>query len=207
MDGTLVDSMAYWRQLGEEYLRAKGVTGELEPVLQQTKPMTMLESAALFIREFGLSGTPETIAAEMDGVMDEHYKNDVPLKPGVREYLDRLHRRGVRMCVASATPEPLIRVCLTRLGVAEDFQFLLSCDAVGKGKNSPDVFLEAARRLGAEPGETAVFEDALYAAETARAAGFYTVGVYDSGGARHWDRMSQVADELIPDWAEAATML
>lgn len=207
MDGTLVDSMAYWKQLGQEYLRGKGVTGDLEPILQLTKTMTMAESAALFIREFGLEGTPEDLQAEMDAVMDDHYRNDVPLKPGVRDYLQKLHERGVAMCVASATPEPLIRICLTRLGVAKDFQFLLSCDAVGKGKNSPDIFLEAARRLGAEPGETAVFEDALYAAETAKAAGFYTVGIYDDGSQHHWQQLRQTVDETIQDWTAAANAL
>lgn len=207
MDGTLVDSMGCWKQLGREFLRNKGVTGEIERVLQQTKPMTMAESANLFIREFGFAGTPEQVAAEMNGVMDLHYRTDIQLKPGVREYLDALHRRGVTMCVASATAEPLIQACLTRLQVAEDFSFLLSCEAVGTGKNRPDVFLEAARRMGTLPSETAVFEDALYAAETAKAAGFYTVGIYDENSAHHWGQLQETADETISNWLDAAKAL
>ena len=203
MDGTLVDSMNYWKQLGQEYLRSRGVTGNVDHILQRTKPMTMSESAALFLREFGLSGTAEEIRREMNAMMDRHYREDVPLKPGVRAYLDRLKARGVTLCVASATPEPLIRICLERLGVAADFQFLLSCDEVGAGKNSPAVFLEAARRLGAEPADVAVFEDALYAAETASAAGFYTVGVWDDNSAHHWDRLRAVAQETVRDWKDA----
>ncbi len=207
MDGTLVDSMGCWKQLGREYLREKGITGEIEHVLQQTKPMTMTESSALFIREFGLPGTPESVAAEINGVMEQHYRTDILLKPGVREYLDALHRRGVTMCVASATAEPLIRACLVRLGVAEDFSFLLSCESVGAGKNSPDVFLEAARRMGASPSETAVFEDALYAAQTARDAGFYTVGIYDANSEHHWKRLQNTAHETIFSWLDAAKAL
>ena len=61
MDGTLVDSMMYWHNLGREYLEAKGVTGDLNDVLERSKPMTMLESGALFIQEFGLAGTPESV--------------------------------------------------------------------------------------------------------------------------------------------------
>ena len=207
MDGTLVDSMGCWKQLGREFLRDKGVTGEIEQVLQKTKPMTMSESSNLFIREFGLTGTPESVAAEMNGVMDRHYRTDIPLKPGVREYLDALHKKGVTMCVASATAEPLIRSCLTRLGVADQFSFLLSCEAVGVGKNSPDVFLEAARRMGSLPAETAVFEDALYAAETAKRAGFYTVGIYDENSDHHWARLQKTADETISNWMDAAKAL
>ena len=203
MDGTLVDSMGYWQRLGREYLASKGVTGEVEPVLRQIKPLTMTESAALFLREFHLSGTPESIAAEMNAVMDDHYRRDIPLKPGVRAYLEALHQRGVRLCVASATAEPLIRACLTRLGVASYFDFLLSCEEVGAGKNSPAVFLEAARRLGSVPEETAAYEDALYAARTAKEAGFWTVGVYDESSAHHWERLQQLADETVLRWTEA----
>ena len=207
MDGTLVDSMPYWHSLGREFLRSKGVTGDVEAVLQQIKPMTMLESSELFIREFGLEGSPESVSAEMNGMMDEHYRQDVQARPGVGAYLRRLREKGVTMCVASATAAPLVESCLTRLGLAEDFTFLLSCDEVGAGKNRPDVFLEAARRLGAEPGETAVFEDALFAAATAHEAGFYTVGIYDENGKHHWERLQAVADECIPDWETAAKQL
>lgn len=66
------------------------------------------------------------------------------------------------------------------------FDFILSCETLGVSKNRPDVFLEAARRLGAAPGETAVFEDALYAARTAREAGFYTVAVPEPSYAGDW---------------------
>ena len=77
MDGTLVDSMKYWHNLGREYLISKGVQGNLNEVLERTKPMTMTESGALFIREFGLDGTPESVAAEINAVMEGHYRKDV----------------------------------------------------------------------------------------------------------------------------------
>lgn len=134
MDGTLIDSMAFWKNLATEYLNAKGVAKIPADILEQIKPMTMSESAALFKQEFGLTGDPE---AEMNAMMDAHYRNDIPLKPGVREYLENLHRQGVRMCVASATAEQLMEACLTRLGVRDYFEFLLSCETVGAGKRSP----------------------------------------------------------------------
>ena len=204
MDGTLVDSMVYWQRLGREYLTAQGVTEGMEEVLERIKPMTMAESSALFIETFGLPGTPESVMAEMNAVMDEHYRSDIPLKPGAADYLAALKERGVKMCVATATPEPLARACLKRLGVLDDFEFLLSCDAVGAGKDRPDVFLEAARRLGSAPNEITVFEDAMFALQTAKGAGFYTVGVWDASGDRHWDAMTALADETVRDWAAAA---
>ena len=200
MDGTLMDSMVFWKDLASEYLRSKGVMQIPEDVLQRIQPMTMSESAALFRQEFGLTGDPE---AEMNAIMETHYRKDIPLKPGVQEYLQILQSRGVRMCVASATAEYLMEACLTRLGVRDYFDFLLSCESVGAGKRSPLVFEESAKRLNAAPVEIAVYEDALYAIQTAKDAGYYVVGVYDDGAVINWQTIENIADELVLNWEEA----
>ena len=161
MDGTLVDSMMYWHNLGQEYLESKGVTGDLNEVLERSKPMTMVESGALFIQEFGLAGTPE-----------------------------------------SATAEDLVQVCLTRLGVADYFEFLLSCETVGTGKNRPDVYFAAAERLGAAVENTVVYEDAWYAVRTAKNAGFRVVAIYDNNSRARWDEIRAMADTPIESWTE-----
>jgi len=199
MDGTLIDSMIFWKNLASEYLTTKGVTQIPEDILEQIKPMTMSESAALFQRVFGLTGDPES---EMNAMMDEHYREDIPLKPGVREYLQTLRNRDVRMCVASATAEHLMEACLTRLEVRDYFEFLLSCETVGAGKRSPLVYQESARRLNAAPAEIAVYEDALYAVQTAKNAGYYVVGVYDDSAAKNWQIIACIADKVILNWEE-----
>ena len=200
MDGTLTDSMGFWKNLATEYLTARGVTDIPAQILERIKPMTMSESAALFKQEFGLTGDVE---AQMNAMMENHYRNDIPLKPGAREYLQNLHRRGVRMCVASATAEQLMESCLTRLEVRQYFDFLLSCETVGAGKRSPLVYHESARRLGADPAEIAVYEDVLYAVQTAKAAGFHVVGVYEDSAAGSWQAIVKIADETIINWEEA----
>ena len=122
MDGTLVDSMVYWKHLATEFLESKGVQNISPDVLEQIKPMTMTESAALFIQEYDLPGTAESVAAEMNTMMDEHYRRDIPLKPGVQAYLEALYRRGVTMCVASATAEELMEKAET-----DDFEKAFVC--------------------------------------------------------------------------------
>lgn len=202
MDGTLIDSMGYWQRLASEYLFSRGVTPAQIPadLPERIKAVTVTGAAALFIDLFGFSGTPESIAAEINALMDEHYRRDIPLKPGVKEYLASLRQRGVQMCVASATAAPLMEACLTRLGVRQEFAFLLSCEEVGAGKNSPEVYLQSAARLGCVPTEAAVFEDALFAAQTAKKAGFYVVGVYDETAKASWEDISRLADETILHW-------
>ena len=200
MDGTLIDSMVFWKNLAAEYLTSKGVPKIPADILERIKPMTMSESAALFQTAFGLTGDIEN---EMNAMMDDHYRKGIPLKSGVREYLQELRDRGIRMCVASATAEYLMDACLTRLGVRDYFEFLLSCETVGVGKRSPLVYHESARRLNASPAEIAVYEDALYAVQTAKAAGYYVVGVYDHSAAENWSAFAQEADELILNWEDA----
>lgn len=194
MDGTLVDSMRFWKDLSREYLTSKGITEIPPDILAQIIPMTMSESAALFQMEFGLSGDPE---AEMNAMMEAHYRTDIPLKPGVEEYLNTLRSRGVRMCVASATPEHLMESCLTRLGVRDHFAFLISCETVGAGKSLPLVYHASAKRLHGAPKDIAVYEDALYAVQTAKDAGYYVVGVYDDTAAKDWQTIAGIADETI----------
>ena len=178
--------MVYWKNLASEYLRGKGIESIAPELMERIKPMTMSESAELFRREFGLTGDPES---EMNAMMNRHYETDIPLKPGVRGYLQKLESRGVRMCVASTTAGPLMEACLSRLGVRDKFEFLL--------------YHASAGRLGAEPGDIAVYEDALYAVRTAKNAGFHVIGVYEAGAAENWESVVRMADETILNWEDA----
>lgn len=102
------------------------------------------------------------------------------------------------MCVASVTAEYLIKACLERLGVLDCFDFILSCENMDTGKNSPQIYMEAAERFRAAPAEIAVYEDALYAIETAKKANFFVVAVPDdSMTEEQWIQISRTADEIF----------
>ena len=105
MDGTLVDSMHYWKGLGRDYLESLGIHPD-EKLLWMVKAMTMLEGAAYFMDTFHIPGPPQRIADEIEAMMEEHYRRDVPLKPGVKEYLERLRARGCSAAWTASTPMP-----------------------------------------------------------------------------------------------------
>ncbi|MGC4018696.1 MAG: HAD hydrolase-like protein [Muricomes sp.] len=107
MDGTLIDSIELWRNLGREYLESKNITENLDGILEEIQSLTMSESAALFAERFALAESPDAVSDEMNGIMEVHYRKDIPLKPGVKEHLEQLQQAGVRMCVVSATAEHL----------------------------------------------------------------------------------------------------
>lgn len=202
MDGTLIDSMGYWSGLTAEVLATYHVPKECltRELAAAVKPMTAIESSQYFIDTFGLDVSPETIVKQINDTMAGHYRHDIPLKEGVENHLKQLKSAGVKMCVASATNPKLVDECLTRLNVRDYFEFLISCEEVGAGKNKPDIYFEAARRLGAKPDETAVYEDAVFAMETAKNNGFYLIGVYDKYSKANWPEIQTIADELIETW-------
>lgn len=201
MDGTLVDSMGYWRTMQREYLSAWDAEGEkLAAVMEEARLLPLHLSTALFIRTFHIPQTPEEMTAEMTKRMEVFYREKAELKPGAEEYLRTLKARDAKLCIASATAKALVECCMARLGVLDCFDFIISCTDVGAGKDKPDIFLEAARRLGCAPEETVVFEDSLQAVETAKRAGFGAVGVYDASNASVWEQLAPLADEAILDW-------
>ena len=204
--GTLVDSMGAWNRLSDEYLASRSFPPLTPELQEQSIALTMLGTAELFVRTYSLPDTPEQIAGEINALMEQHYRTDIPLKPGARVCLDRLRNAGVPMCIASSTAPELIDICLRRLGVRDYFQFLLSCEEVGFGKNRPDVYLEAARRLGSTPDNTIIFEDILVAAATAKKAGFTLGVVYDENSDAEQEQLKALADCYITRWDDPALL-
>lgn len=97
--------------------------------------------------------------------------------PGVRTWLERLAQAGIPCAIGSSTEQKNVRLGLRLLGLEAFFQTAVTAEHVQKGKPAPDVFLEAAHRLGAEPQRSVVFEDAPSGVAAARAAGMRVVGV------------------------------
>ena len=138
--------------------------------------------------------------AEINRIIGEHYRSHIPLRVGAEEFLQRLEEEGWRMCVASATAPELIDLCLRHLGIRRYFQFALSCVEVGVGKTRPDVYLEAARRLGGAPGQTVVFEDAIIPAATAKQAGFLLASIYNGSPHQDHDELRALSDCYLTTW-------
>ena len=78
------------------------------------------------------------------------------------------------------------------------FSFLLTCTEAGFGKDSPDIFVLAQKKLGTPREQTVVFEDALYAMQTAKRAGFPVAAVYDASSQADQEQIRQLADVYMP---------
>lgn len=134
--------------------------------------------------------------------MREHYRTDITLKDGAIEFLEKAKAAGIRMCIASATRRDVSEPLLQKTRLLDFMEFYIDCPEVGKYKEHPDIYLIAARRLGADISECAVFEDAEYCARTSHKAGFFTVGVQDDVADKEGDTR-QYCDIFFEDWKNA----
>ena len=128
--------------------------------------------------------------------------------PGVRRLLDELAAAGVPMVVASSTPVRELRCALSAHGLDGDFQDVVSTEDVGgRDKEFPDVYLEAARRLGTPVEGTWVFEDAPFGVRTSRRAGFPVVGILNEHDGRREEDIRPWADVFVHSLEEVSLPL
>ena len=122
---------------------------------------------------------PQTLLEEVWAYSAVQFRKGVPVKPGLPELLAELERRGVPRIVASSSPRDMILTNLDTTGTRRYFDDVVCGYDVSRSKPAPDIFLEAARRLGVQPEHCVVLEDSFNGVRAGRAAGAQTVMVPD----------------------------
>ncbi len=201
LDGTLLDSMYIWDTIGEEFLTSKEKSPE-DGLRETLRPLNLVQTAEYFRAEYDMTDPVQRIIDELNGMLEHYYFNVFECKDGVLEALDKLLAKGVKMCVATATDRYLAEAALRRNGIIQYFVDIITCTEVNAGKDSPRIFQKALRILGTEKTRTYVFEDALYAIETAKRAGFPVVAVYDKSANEQQERIKRLSDIRVKSWLE-----
>ncbi len=203
LDGTLLDSTGVWSQVDRQILThyQRPIPPDISDVVRK---MSIGESSRYFVEQFDLPCTPALLAQQVSDMAAEEYELHLQLKPHALELLDYLDRRGVVYGVATATYGALAQAALKRLGIWERLQFLLTEQEVGAPKTNPLIFRKAAQILHLGKRQIVVAEDSLHCIETARTAGFFTVGVYDEASRGDWTKMKATATVHVKDLQEMA---
>lgn len=202
MDGTLLDSMFIWNDLGARTLRSLGI--EPEPDLgEKLKVLTVRQGAAYCKDAYHMTQSVDEIVALIEAQVEDFYTHQVQAKAGVVKFLSLLKMEGVWMYVATATDRHLAEAALRHAGIDGYFRGVITSGEVSQGKGeSPEIYERAMRRLRSNKKDTVVFEDSLHAIRTAKAAGFRVAGVYDASSEAQQEEIRSLADYYIRSFDE-----
>ena len=199
-DGTLGDSLGYWEWQYNEISRIycggkKLILSDEDDKKFRTSLIT--DSMKLLHKNYNIAKSAEELINYVNDSIKRFYLTEVKTKPGVVEYLEYLKNKNVKMCIASATAEAELEIAVKCCGLERYFDKLFSCSTLGFGKEKPDIFLMALDYLGTDINETLVIEDSLLALETAKKAGFKTVGIFDKNNPYTENQRAEYSDILV----------
>lgn len=201
LDGTLVDSMWVWSQIDVDYLKIKGYSMP-ENLRNEISHLSFSQTAAYFKEKFNIDDSIETISKDWHDMAFNHYSNNVKLKLGVKDFLNNLKSFKIKIALATSNSVPLLEACLKNNGIYDYFDSITTTDEVSNGKDSPDVYLLAANKLGINPKDCLVFEDILPAVQGAKAANMKVIAVEDNECVDSKEDLLKYADKYIRSFEE-----
>lgn len=208
LDGTLLDTMTQWNALAVDYLRRQGIAPK-DDFFDRLATMSLRESSKFLYEEYGLAVDPCKIVAAMLDRLGALYDEEATPKEGALETLRLLRRNGVKIAVATATTRKFAESGLRRVGALESIDKVFSCKdpEIGVGKSDPKVFDAAREFLGTPLDETIVVEDALYAVQTAKKAGYFVVAIEDNAERTRKKTILELADVYVENHARLVERL
>ncbi|WP_418714950.1 HAD family hydrolase [Blautia hydrogenotrophica] len=201
LDGTLVDSMWVWSEVDIRYLGEMGLSVPAD-LQEEIEGMGFTEVAEYFKKRFQISQDIEQIKETWNILAMDAYQNQVKLKPGIRSFLTYLKSQNIRTAVASSNSWELIEAVLKSHRIDRYFDCIVTSCEVQRGKPAPDVYLEAAGRLGVKPENCLVFEDIVAGIQSGKAAGMTTCAVEDAYSLAQREEKRRRADYYIESYDE-----
>jgi HAD superfamily hydrolase (TIGR01509 family) len=208
LDGVLLQSEEVWDAVRERYVRERGGRYD-EEVQRAMMGMSAPEWSRFLNEEAGVPDEPAAINRAVVERMLEAYRRDLPLLPGAVDAVRRM-ADAFPLALASSSNREVFEEVLELAGLAGCFRATVSSEEVERGKPAPDVYLEAARRLGVAPERCAAVEDSHAGIRSAKSAGLRVVAIPnasyppDDEALELADDVVESLDELTPDRIEGA---
>ena len=199
-DGTLVDSMPVYVSSMLRILDENGVCYG-DDIVKIITPLGLIGTAKYYI-EIGVDKTEEELISTMKEYMLHEYLYNIPAKENVISTLNELKTRGASLNVLTASPHATLDACLKRIGIYDLFDNVWSCDDFCTTKADPQIYVEAAKKIGKPVNEILFLDDNFNADKTAKQAGMLVCGVYDKSSDEYVDDIKSVTDYYIYDFKE-----
>ena len=176
MDGTLVDNMRFHGAAWQKMLLENGIQTDTHDFLVKTAGKTNREIIPNFFKDASDERLLE-LGLRKETIYRELFLPERRAIEGVIEFLEAAKSLGVKMAVATAAPVANMKFVLDGLDLRRFFDQITTAADVANGKPNPEVFLKSAQKLGVEPANCLVFEDAINGFEAAHRAGMKSVGI------------------------------
>ena len=190
LDGTMLDSLGMWADLDGIFLREKNIIPP-EGLKHAIEGLSFKETAEYFKSEFSLEESVDELVELWHDEIERIYPF-LPFKNGVREFIEASLDKDLTIGLATSNSFKLAHDVLSEQDYIDFFDVLVSADQVGRGKPSPDVFLEAARRMNLKPQECLVLEDTLMGVKGAKSAGMITIAIFDRYNNGRWKEIEEI---------------
>lgn len=200
MDGTLIDSMDAFGGAMIKFLEDNNIEYPSD-IVKIITPLGFKGSAEYFLTLGSKKSVPEMLE-DFKNYMIEPYTKTIPEKEGVTETLLRLKKEGHSLNVLTASPHVTLDPCLKRLGLYELFENVWSCDDFGIPKSNPEIYIEAAKRLGTDVTNCIFIDDNVNAVKTAKAAGMHSWGIFDKSSEDYVEEMKEISEKYIYTFSE-----
>ena len=199
-DGTVFDSMHIWKGVKFQFFDRIGLVLS-EEEKKEFQGLFLLDAIDLAKKRYDLGFSDKELFNEFFTLIREKYLADTKPKNDIIEFLEKLKANGVKMGIATATGEFALEAVLEKFNMRHYFSEIYSTYTVGASKTEPKVYDVVLEKLGTEKQSTWVFEDALYAAKTAKKAGYNVVGIYDKSEPGQ-EELKKLVDIYIHNYSE-----
>ena len=199
LDGSLVDSMWMWRAIDIEYLGRFGIPLP-EDLQSRIEGMSFSETASYFKEHFPIPDSIEQIKEDWNRMAWDKYANEVPLKPGIPEFLEGCRKEGIKLGIATSNSRQLVENIAEVHNLRDYFSCIMTGCDVAHGKPSPDIYLAVAGSLNCPPSQCLVFEDIIPGIQAGKAAGMRVCAVEDAYSVNDREQKKALADYYISDY-------
>ena len=200
-DGTIANSRYVWQKVDVDFF-AKREMEIPRDYVEAISVMSFYNGAVYTKEKYNIKESVEEIMNEWNSQALHEYKENVVLKPFVKEYLRELKDRGYKIGLATAALHDYYIPVLEREGVLDCFDVFTDTRDDARDKNFPDIYLLCAEKLGSNSANSIVFEDVLKGVKSSVSAGFNTTAVYDNQPENQWEIIKNTANRHIMDFSE-----
>lgn len=199
--GTIANSRYVWQKVDVDFFAKRGMEIPSDYV-EAISVMSFYNGAVYTKEKYNIKESVEEIMNEWNSQALREYKENVVLKPFVKEYLRELKDKGYKIGLATAALHDYYIPVLEREGVLDCFDVFTDTRDDARDKNFPDIYLLCAEKLGSNSANSIVFEDVLKGVKSSVSAGFNTTAVYDNQPENQWEIIKNTANRHIMDFSE-----